>query len=77
MNPLSANRQNSRLSGDIATADWLILDEALDTSNEPNASLQLGSDQPLRVIANQFTLVRRWGSYSVFVRKPNPAPPTL
>ncbi len=46
MNPLSANRPESRLGADLATADWLILDHGLDDWNEPNESSRLRTRNP-------------------------------
>jgi hypothetical protein len=63
MNPLSANRPNSRLSSDIATADWAILDALWDPLKEPNASRQAGSDEPLRVLENHFAIEALDGNY--------------
>lgn len=66
MNPLSANRPNSRLASDIATADWIILDSQLDFFCEPNASAQLGSDAPMVVIHDHFSQVAQLRQFSIF-----------
>jgi len=63
MNPMSANRPNSRLAADIATAEWAILDARWDHWAEPNSSGKFASDQPLRVLAQQFTVVDKAGTY--------------
>ena len=62
MNPRSANRPNSRLGQDIASADWLVLTHRFDGWNEPNKSTELGSDQPMRVVKDQFELCGQYGS---------------
>jgi hypothetical protein len=69
MNPLSANRPNSRLSADIATADWLILDRFWDPWGEQNASLRYGSDEPNEVVRTQFELCGRQRDFDLYRRK--------
>jgi hypothetical protein len=68
MNPFSANRPNSRLAADLATADWVILDEVIDRWNEPNASRQFGSDEPVRVLDREFVLFAQEGKFFLFRR---------
>jgi hypothetical protein len=69
MNPLSANRAGSRLSTDLLTADWLILDHRLDQWNEPNESMRFGPEVPNLVIQSNFELSARLGSYDLYRRK--------
>jgi hypothetical protein len=69
MNPLSANRPGSRLSGDLLSADWLILDHRLDDWNEPNASMRFGPDAPNVVVQTNFELQAKHGSYDLYRRK--------
>jgi len=69
MNPLSANRPDSRLGRDISHADWLILDSQLNESRESNASLQLGPNAPNVVVQNQFVQVARLNQFSIFHRR--------
>jgi hypothetical protein len=69
MNPLSANREGSRLSADLVTADWLILDRRLDEWNEPNESMRFGPDAPNLVVQSKFELSARLGSYDLYRRK--------
>ncbi len=69
MNPRSANRPNSRLAQDIASADWLILTHKFDGWNEPNKSAELGSDQPMRVVQDQFELCGQYGSRDLYRRR--------
>jgi len=57
LNPLSANREGSRLASDIASADWLVLNRFYDNWNEPNASGHFGPDAPNQIVKSQF-LVR-------------------
>jgi hypothetical protein len=69
MNPLSANRSDSRLGNDISHADWLILDSQLNESRESNASLQLGPDAPNVVVRDQFVQVAQLNQFSIFHRR--------
>jgi len=76
MNPLSANRPNSRLASDVATADWLILSSLWDNWHEPNESSKFGSDAPLRVVLKEFQLCSQSGPYALYRRRtPEPASP--
>ncbi len=69
MNPESANRPNSRLASDVATADWLILTHAYDKWNEPNESMRFASEAPMRVIEANFQLCGRSGAYDLYHRR--------
>jgi hypothetical protein len=69
MNPLSANRPNSRLAADVATADWLVLNLAWDSWNEPNTSRVYGSDAPNEIVRTQFESFRKVGEFEIFRRK--------
>ncbi|HEX7517786.1 MAG TPA: hypothetical protein VF345_10940 [Chthoniobacterales bacterium] len=69
MNPLSANRPGSRLSADVLSADWLILDHRLDDWNEPNDSMRFGPDAPNLLVQSRFELCAKHGSYDIYRRK--------
>lgn len=69
MNPFSANRPDSRLAADVATADWLVLTHRWDNWNEPNESMKLGPDAPNEVVRNQFELKGRFDSYDLYRRR--------
>ncbi len=69
MNPLSANRPGSRLAADVGTADWLVLNRAWDSWDEPNHSVDYGPDAPNRVVQKQFELCGEFGGYLLFHRK--------
>jgi hypothetical protein len=69
LNPLSANRPGSRLASDVASADWLVLNQVWDDSGEPNLSRQAGSDAPNEVVRTQFELRKVALPYLVFQRK--------
>jgi hypothetical protein len=69
MNPLSANRPNSRLSSDVASADWLVLDHSWDDWNEANESTKFGTDAPMEVVKSQFQLFGRFGVYDLYRRR--------
>jgi hypothetical protein len=69
MNPLSANRPDSRLAADVQSADWLLLDRTLDNWNEPNRSAELGSDSPNAIVRDHFELVKEVDSYLLYRRR--------
>jgi len=68
INPFSANRPNSRLAADVASADWLILNHLWDSWTEPNGSAWLGSDAPNEVVREQFELRAVFGSIGIYRR---------
>ena len=68
MNPFSANRPDSRLARDVASADWLILNRAWDTWSEANRSTENGSNAPNEVVASQFTKLGDYGPYLLYRR---------
>ena len=74
MNPISANRPGSRLAADVQTADWLVLNRAWDTWNEPNRSSEYASNEPNEIVRRDFDVAREFGGYLVLRRKGN-APP--
>jgi hypothetical protein len=74
MNPFSANAPGSRLTSDLERADWLVLNRAWDDWPEQNRSQENGSDEPLRVIRNNFALVAEYGSFQLFGRARGAAP---
>jgi hypothetical protein len=57
MDPGLADDAGSRLAGDVASADWVLLTNFWTGWYEPNASSRFGSDAPNRVVANRFCLV--------------------
>ncbi|MEY2453812.1 MAG: hypothetical protein QOD92_3386 [Acidimicrobiaceae bacterium] len=61
MDPAVANRENSGLADDLASSDIVILSSIRDDWNEPNASLDVGSDQATQVLNSQFCKVGSWG----------------
>jgi hypothetical protein len=69
MNPLSANRPGSRLSADVQSADWLILDHRLDEWSEQNESSRFGPDAPNQAVQSSFELRARQGSYDIYRKK--------
>ena len=69
MNPGSANRPNSRLATDVASADWLILDHAMDLTVEQNESAKFASAAPMQVVKERFQLCGRYGSWQIYRRK--------
>jgi hypothetical protein len=61
MDPSVANRNNSGLADDLASSDIVILSSIRDDWNEPNSSLDVGSDQAVQVLHGQFCIVGSWG----------------
>lgn len=68
MNPGTGNGPASRLAGDIASADLLILTSRFDGWSEPNASRRAGPRRPVEVVAERFCLHSEHGSYSLLLR---------
>jgi hypothetical protein len=69
MDPGVANATGSRLASDVASADWLILSNVWSNWDEPNASRDVGPDDPNRVVAAQFCLVREYdGLFRLYQR---------
>ena len=69
MNPLSANRPESRLGADVLSADWLILDHRLDDWNEANESSRFGPETPNQIVQSHFELSAKQGPYEIHRRK--------
>lgn len=57
MDPGLANAAGSSLAADVASADFVILTGLWDGWLEPNTSMDFGSDDPNRVLAEQFCVV--------------------
>jgi hypothetical protein len=66
MNPFSANRPHTRLTADVSSADWLVLDEVMDKWQEPNRSSEFGDDAPNQVVLTEFTPIGKFGQYVLF-----------
>ena len=69
MNPLSANRPDSRLASDVGSADWLILCRQWDFWNEPNESSKFGSDAPMQVAREKFELCFETRAYALYRKR--------
>jgi hypothetical protein len=69
MNPGSTNAPGSRLSGDVASADWLVLDRGWDLINEPNESSAYGSAEPNEVVRQKFDFWAEYGPYVLMRNK--------
>jgi hypothetical protein len=69
MNPMSANRVNSRLASDVDTADWVILDSKLSVFHESNDSEKLGPEAPMIAIQDHFIQVAQIDQFSIFRRR--------
>jgi hypothetical protein len=69
MNPGSANAPNSRLSRDVASADWVILNRRWDFLNESNRSIHLGASDPNQTVRQDFDFWSQSGSFLLFRNK--------
>lgn len=61
MDPGVANADDSGLTDELRDSDVVILSSIRDDWNEPNDSLLRGSEEPNRVLAEQFCLVESFG----------------
>jgi hypothetical protein len=61
MDPGVANADDSGLADELREAEVVILSSIRDDWNEPNDSLVAGSDEPNRVLAEDFCLVESFG----------------
>jgi hypothetical protein len=61
MDPGIANAEDSGLAEEVAGADWLILSHVWDPWREPNTSSDLGSDEPNKVVEENFCVVDEYG----------------
>lgn len=69
MNPMSANRPGSRLTTDVASADWLVLSHVWDKWDELNESTKFGPEAPMQVVQSQFELMATFHAYDVYRRR--------
>ena len=60
MDPGLANEEGSSLADDVRSADWLVLSNFWTGWYEPNDSVEYGSDEPNRVVAEEFCLVNSY-----------------
>jgi hypothetical protein len=70
MDPGVANRDDSGLADDLASADIAILSSVWNDWEEPNDSRDFGSDEPNRVLKRDFCLVDTYGDglYELYER---------
>lgn len=61
MDPGVANREDSGLADEVASADWLILSNVWTNWSEPNTSRDPGSNEPNEVVDELFCEVGRYG----------------
>ncbi len=61
MDPGVANADDSGLADELAAADVVILSSIRDDWNEPNESLEFGSNEPNEVLEREFCLVESYG----------------
>jgi len=63
MEPGITNTEDSDLAEELSEADVYIASTLYDNWDEPNASMDLGSDKPNQVIADEFCLYDSYGVY--------------
>ena len=68
LNPQTANREGSGLSGELRRADLLILNRRWDLWHEPNESRRFGPATPNRVVDRHFCTTLRADTYDVLRR---------
>jgi hypothetical protein len=69
MNPLSANRPQSRLAADVESADWVVLNRQWNAWQEPNKSAEFLSDAPNAIVRRQFELCDAFGPYLLYRKR--------
>lgn len=71
MDPGVANAPDSRLAGEVARADVVILSDVWSNWDEPNDSRRVGPDRPNRVLRARHCRVRTYGDglYEVWLRR--------
>jgi len=63
MEPGIANTEDSGLADDLREADVYIASTLYDNWDEPNAAMDVGSDEPNQVLADEFCLYKGYGTY--------------
>ena len=76
MDPGVANREDSGLAEDLASADVVVLSRVWYNWDEPNDTRDVGSEEPGRVLEERFCLVGLYGERQdrSNLRNPNPSP---
>jgi hypothetical protein len=69
LNPGSANRNGTRLTHDLETADWILLSGEWNQWGEANASIEPGDSRPNAVVRRLFEPVARYGVWELFQRR--------
>ena len=69
LNAGASNTSDSGLAEDLGTARFLLLTTRWDRWNEPNASSDIGSSAPSRVVAADFVPEAKSGSYVLYARR--------
>jgi hypothetical protein len=66
MDPGVANREGSRMTDDLRSADIAILSAVWNDWDEPNDARKFGPDEPNRVIDREFCLVGKYGEDDLY-----------
>ena len=65
VNPGTADAADSGLANELRTADWLLLTDRYEDLDEASAEASIGSKVPNDVVASEFDVVGRHGSYEL------------
>lgn len=68
MDPGIANTDDSGLADELRANDWLILSRSSDLWNEPNSSVERGSEEPNQVVEDLYCMVTDAGSFQLLRR---------
>ena len=69
LNPGDADREDSGLAEDVATADVVVLTGRYDAWREPNASARRGSGRAGSVVSERFEVAESFGPWDVYRRR--------
>ena len=69
MSPASAKTPDSRLTRDVESADWLLLNRTWDLMNEENPSPEIGPGETNRAVTEKFDLWLEHGPYLLLRKK--------
>jgi hypothetical protein len=69
VNPGTADAPDSGLADELRAADWLLLTDRYEDLDAASADAPLGSDEPNEVVASDFEVIGRSGSYELLARR--------
>lgn len=72
LNPNSANRPGTRLTNDLAHADWLLLSSEWDQSDDATSGALDGDSRPNAIVRKNFLRVADYGLWNLYHRREAP-----